>query len=114
MITIKMSKDIKKQKSKMFWGLTGRQMIFTALAIFIAIVVNCFMDNLNDTVKAILLITTSIPFLLCGWVQLNGLNFEKFAIIWIRNNFNNKERVFINESGLDHIKPIREKSKGKE
>ena len=113
MITIKMSKDIKKQKSKLFWGLTGRQMIFTVLAIFIAIVVNCILD-LNDTVKAVLVISTSIPFLLCGWVQLNGLSFEKFAVIWLRNNFTNKERVFMNESGLDHIKPMKEKSKRKE
>ena len=113
MITIKMSKDIKKQKSKMFWGLTGRQLIFTVLAILIAIVVNCVLD-LNDTVKAVLVISTSIPFLLCGWININGLTFEKFAAIWIRNNFNNKERVFMNESGLDHIKPMKEKSKRKE
>ena len=113
MITIKMSKDIRKQKSKLFWGLTGRQMIFTVIAIFIAIVVNCVLD-LNDTIKAVLVISTSIPFLLCGWVQLNGLSFEKFAVIWLRNNFTNKERVFMNESGLDHIKPMKEKSKRKE
>ena len=112
MITIKMSKDIRKQKSKLFWGLTGRQMIFTVLAIFIAIVVNCVLD-LNDTVKAVLVISFSVPFLLMGWISINGLTFEKFAAILIRNNFTNKERVFINESGLDHIKPIRE-SKRKE
>lgn len=112
MITIKMSKDIKKQQSKMFWGLTGRQLFFTVLAIFIAIVVNSILD-LNDTVKAVLVISTSIPFLLCGWITINGLTFEKFAVVWIRNNFNNKERIFINESGLDHIKPIKEKSKRK-
>ena len=113
MITIKMSKDIKKQKSKLFWGLTGRQMIFTALAIFIAIVVNCILD-LNDTVKAVLVISFSIPFLLMGWIQINGLTFEKFVAVWIRNNFTNKERVFINESGLDHIKPVKKKDKGNE
>ena len=113
MITIKLSKDIRKQKSKLFWGLTGRQMIFTVIAIFIAIVVNCVLD-LNDTVKAVLVISFSVPFLLMGWISINGLTFEKFAIIWIRNNFNNKERVFMNESGLDHIKPMKEKSKGNE
>ena len=112
MITIKMSKDIRKQKSKMFWGLTGRQLIFTALAILIAIVVNCVLD-LNDTLKAVLVVSFSVPFLLMGWISINGLTFEKFAIIWIRNNFNNKERVFMNETGLDHIKPIKE-SKRKE
>ena len=111
MITIKMSKDIKKQKSKMFWGLTGRQMIFTVLAIFIAIIVNCVLD-LNEEVKAVLVISTSIPFLLCGWININGLTFEKFAVIWLRNNFTNKERVFINESGLDYIK--KKKNKGDE
>ena len=109
-----MSKDIKKQKSKMLWGLTGRQMIFTALAILIAIIINCFMDNLNDTVKAVLVISTSIPFLSCGWININGLTFEKFAIVWVRHNFTNKERVFINESGLDHIKPVKKKNKGDE
>ena len=113
MITIKMSKDIRKQKSKLFWVLTGRQLIFTALAILIALAVNCILD-LNDTVKAVLVISTSIPFLLCGWININGLTFEKFAAVWIRNNFTNKERVFMNESGLDHVKPIKEKSKRKE
>ena len=113
MITIKMSKDIKKQKSKLFWGLTGRQMIFTVLAIFIAIVVNCILD-LNDTLSAVLVISTSIPFLLCGWININGLTFEKFAAVWFRNNFSNKERVFINESGLDYIKPVKKKNKGDE
>ena len=108
MITIKMSKDIKKQKSKLFWGLTARQLLFTVLAVLIAIVVNCILD-LNDTVKAVLVISTSIPFLLCGWISINGLTFEKFAVIWLRNNFTSKERVFINESGLDHIKPIKRK-----
>lgn len=112
MITIKMSKDIKKQKSKLFWGLTGRQMIFTVLAIFIALIVNCVLE-LNDTVKAVLVISTSIPFLLCGWISINGLTFEKFAAVWIRNNFSNKERVFINESGLDHVKPIKESKRKK-
>ena len=113
MITIKMSKDIKKQKSKLFWGLTARQLLFTVIAILIAIVVNCIL-NLNDEVKAVLVISTSIPFLLCGWISINGLTFEKFVIIWLRNNFTNKERLFINESGLDYIKPVKKKNKGDE
>ena len=103
LITVKISKDISKQKSKMFWGLTARQMLFTGIAIGFSILVNCVL-KINSDIKPFITIVLSIPFILCGWVNINGLPFEKYALLWLRNNSTNKERVFINESLGDYIK----------
>lgn len=102
MITVKISKDIQKQKSKMFWGLTARQILFTGIAITFSILVNCVLI-INSDIKPFITVALSVPFILCGWININGLPFEKYAAIWFKNNSTNKERVFMNESIKDYL-----------
>ena len=118
MVNVKISKDINAQKSKMFWGFTGRQILFTAIAIVFSLLINCVLD-FSKEIRPFLTVLLAIPFLCCGWININGLPFEKFAAIWIRNNTTNKERLFINESLGDYInvkrdKPVKGKNESQE
>ena len=119
MIKTKISKDIGKQSAKVFWGLTGRQMIFTAAAIIFSLAINCLDLGIPKELRQILTVGISIPFICCGWININNLPFEKYAIIWIKNNFGNKERFYINDDLGFYLKneyekerPIKEKEEG--
>ena len=78
---IKVNKEIKNYKESIFFGLSFRQFICSALAVGTAVVVYFGLRNVLDkeTVSWLCMVCAA-PVAVTGFFQYNGLNFEKF--IW--------------------------------
>lgn len=112
-IQVKISKDIQQYKSKIFWGFSPRQVISIVIAIVIGLLINFGGKFLPQDLRGFLTMAISVPFLLVGWIKVQGLPFEKYAAIFFRNNFVNRKRVFMNENLYHYIHEANKKKKSK-
>ena len=95
MIEIKVPKEIKDYKSKLFFNLSVRQFICTAAALAICvplyIVGRKYMD---EDVVSWLVILVGAPLLFTGFFKYNDMNFEELMQEWFNFNFNNQKRKY--------------------
>ena len=78
---IKVNKEIKNYKESIFFGLSFRQFLCSALALGAAVGVYFGLSNfLDKETVSWLCIVCAAPIAVTGFFNYNGLNFEKF--IW--------------------------------
>ena len=97
MIQKKMSGDITKMESKVFFGLTPRQVVYSVIAFAAAMLINKIFGFIKFETRGFIIITVALPHLACGWVKIQGLPFEKHLWILIKYNLSKKERVWEDE-----------------
>lgn len=77
---IKVNKEIKNYKESIFFGLSFRQFLCSALALGAAVGVYFALSNVLDKeTVSWLCIVCAAPIAVTGFFQYNGLNFEKFV-----------------------------------
>ena len=77
---IKVNKEIKNYKESIFFGLSFRQFLCSALALGAAVGVYFGMSKILDKeTVSWLCIVCAAPIAVTGFFQYNGLNFEKFV-----------------------------------
>ena len=83
---IKINKEIRQYTESVFFGLSLRQCIFSALACGSAVAVYfIFKPILNTTIISWLCMAVAVPFVLLGFVKYNGMTAEKFFWAWIKS-----------------------------
>ena len=53
------------------------------------------------------------PLIGCGWIKIQGMTLEKYAMVFIKSNLINKERLFVNESIKDYLPEANKKKRAK-
>ncbi|MDD4146329.1 MAG: PrgI family protein [Clostridia bacterium] len=85
MIEVKIPKEIRTYKEKLFFGLNLRQTICAALAIAINVPLYIFVRPLiGNDLASWLIIITAVPLFLIGFFQYNGMPFEQFILCILR------------------------------
>lgn len=85
---IKVNKEIKNYKESIFFGLSFRQFLCSALALGAAVGVYFALSNVLDKeTVSWLCIVCAAPIAVTGFFQYNGLNFEKFVWTVIKSEF---------------------------
>lgn len=85
MIEVKVPREIRSYKEKLFFGLNLRQTICAAMAIGLNIPIYFLLrPYIGDDLTAWLIIIIAVPFFLVGFFQYNGMPFEQFALCIIR------------------------------
>lgn len=85
---IKVNKEIKNYKESIFFGLSFRQFLCSALALGAAVGVYFGLRNVLDKeTVSWLCIVCAAPVAVTGFFQYNGLNFEKFVWAVIKSEF---------------------------
>lgn len=85
---IKVNKEIKNYKESIFFGLSFRQFLCSALALGAAVGVYFGLRNILDKeTVSWLCIVCAAPIAVTGFFQYNGLNFEKFVWAVIKSEF---------------------------
>ena len=83
---IKINKEIRQYTESVFFGLSLRQCIFSALACGSAVAVYfIFKPILNTTIVSWLCMAVAVPFVLLGFVKYNGMTAEKFFWAWVKS-----------------------------
>ncbi|MDD4666032.1 MAG: PrgI family protein [Clostridia bacterium] len=85
MIEVKIPKEIRTYKEKLFFGLNLRQTICAALAIVINVPLYIFVRPIiGNDLASWLIIITAVPLFLIGFFQYNGMPFEQFILCILR------------------------------
>lgn len=85
---VKINREIRNYTEAVFFGLSLRQIIFSACAIVVSVVVFFLVKPLLGTeTTSWICILAAAPFAALGFVKYNGMTAEKFIIAWIKSEF---------------------------
>lgn len=81
MIAVRIPEEIRKYKEKIAFGLTARQLICTILTLFICVPLYWYGKNyIPEEILAWIVIAIAVPLEAIGFVRINGMPMEKYAI----------------------------------
>ena len=87
-IEIKINKEIRRYKESIFFGLTFRQFICSALALGAAVwVYFTFKTALGEEAVSWVCILAAVPVAAAGFFKYQGLPLEKFIVAWVKSEF---------------------------
>ena len=83
---IKVNKEIRDYTESVFFGLSMRQFIFSALACVVAVLLYFLLRNhLGLETLSWVCILGAMPFGVLGFVKYNGMNAEEFLVAWFKS-----------------------------
>ena len=111
---VKINKEIRQYKENIFFGLSLRQFICSALACVVAVgIYFIFKPILKNTgTVSWLCIAGTVTFALLGFVKYNGMTAEKFFIAWIKSEILTPKKLVFKPSNL-YLEMYRQCQKGK-
>ena len=85
-IEIKINKEVRDYQESIFFGLSLRQFICSAMAIAVAVLLYFLLGRiLGSGEVGWVCILAAFPFAICGFFRYNGMYFEQFAWTFIRS-----------------------------
>ncbi|MDY4603431.1 MAG: PrgI family protein [Bacteroides uniformis] len=98
---VKINREIREYTESMFFGLTLRQFIFTALAAA-ASIISYFLLRPVIGIEAVswVCMLTAVPFAVLGFVRYNGMPAEKFIWAWIKSEILMPKHLCFGNSNL--------------
>lgn len=102
MIELEVPKDIRKYEAKLFGPFTTRQLIcFVAACIIAFVVYKSAILLMPQDICIFFTLIIIAPLLLCGWVKVYGMPFEKFAKVAFTTTFvSPKVRKYVTENAF--------------
>ena len=95
MIEIRIPKEIKNYREKLFFGLTLRQCICTAIALLICVPIYIFGNRfLPQEAVSWVVILIAVPLMFTGFFRYNDMAFEQFALEIIRFYTSPQQRIY--------------------
>ena len=85
-IEIKINKEVRDYQESIFFGLSLRQFICSAMAIAVAVLLYFLLGRiLGNGEIGWVCILAAFPFAICGFFRYNGMYFEQFAWAFFRS-----------------------------
>jgi len=83
---VKINKEIRQYTESIFFGLSLRQFICSALACIVAVGIYFIFKPIFDTgIVSWLCMAGAVPFALLGFFKYNGMTAEKFFVAWLKS-----------------------------
>ena len=83
---IKINREIRNYTESIFFGLSLRQSVFSALAIIMAVILGfVFQGKVHTEVLSWICVFGAAPFALMGFVTYHDMTAEQFAWAWLRS-----------------------------
>lgn len=109
MINIRIPKELTEYKSKVIFGLTGRQLVCFGIAMVIGVPVYfAARTYLGSTIASYILIAVSMPCFAFAVIKKNELPLEKYLKVAIRNRFTPQVRKYQNNNSYDTLIDLEE------
>ena len=107
MLSVPVHKDVTEYQPKVIGGLTARTIICIGAAAGCALAFGMlctfvFHVDINDVIYLVWL--AAAPAALLGFYTPHGMNFEKFAPLWLAHNFNEQCLVYVSASNRGEFK----------
>ena len=85
-LEIKINREIRNYTESMFFGLSFRQLVFSLLAMLVAVGLYFLLQPALDTeTVSWLCVLGAAPFAAMGFITYHGMTAEQFLWIWIRS-----------------------------
>ena len=81
-----MSRDIREYEPKIVASLTKRQIIFVGIGALIGIPLAMYLPIPNIFIRLFLVVCLVLPFVMCAWVDFQGMHSEAFFLYVIKNS----------------------------
>lgn len=95
MIEIRIPKEIKNYREKLFFGLTLRQCLCAGVALLICVPLYIFGNKIMpQEIVSWLVILIAAPLMMAGFFRYNDMMFEQFAVEMYYQNFTPQKRVY--------------------
>ena len=95
LIEIRIPKEIKNYREKLFFGLTLRQCLCAGAALLICVPLYIFGNRfLPQEAVSWVVILVAVPLMLTGFFRYNDMMFEHFAAEWLFQNLTPQKRVY--------------------
>lgn len=95
MIEIRIPKEIKNYREKLFFGLTLRQCICAGAALLICVPLYIFGNKfMPQELVSWAVILIAAPLMMAGFFHYNDMMFEQFAVEFFYQNFTPQKRVY--------------------
>lgn len=95
MIEIRIPKEIKNYREKLFFGLTLRQCICASVALIICVPLYIFGNRfLPQEAVSWIVIIVAVPLMLVGFFRYNDMMFEKFIFEFLSHNLRSQKRIY--------------------
>lgn len=108
---VKINKEIRNYTESMFFGLSLRQFIFSAVACGVAVGLYFILRPYfgTETLSWVCILGAS-PFAVMGFVKYNGMTAEQFVWAWIKSEFLMLKKLMFNPDNLyyEAMKPTLE------
>ena len=98
---VKINKEIRNYTESMFFGLSMRQFIFSALAVAVAVVLYFVLKPIvgMETVSWVCILGAA-PFAAIGFVTYHGMTAEQFLWAWIKSEILMPKRLTFRPTNL--------------
>lgn len=109
---VKINREIRNYTESMFFGLSLRQCIFSALACVVAVAIYFLLEPyLGTETVSWMCILGAAPFAALGFLKYHGLNAEQFVWAWIKSEFLTPKKLVFRSTNtyLEIMKPSIEK-----
>jgi len=107
---VRINKEIRNYTESMFFGLSLRQLIFSALAISVAIgVFFGLRSHLGTETVSWICILGAAPFAAMGFITYHGMTAEQFAWAWLKSELIMPKRLIFKPTNLyyEAIRPLK-------
>ena len=95
MLEVKIPIEIQGYKSKLIAGLSFRQIIAIGGAIVTALPIGVFgHERISMDILPWFIILVTVPWVLWGFINFQGMKLEEYIHSWLNYNFNPKKRVY--------------------
>lgn len=117
---IKIPKEVRSHKETLFFGLSARQFLCSALAVGMAVGVYVLLkDVLGQETASWLCVVAAAPLAVAGFFQYNGLTFEQFVwaflkseLLCARPRVFRSENIYLQAMGMGKKKKPAKRRKG--
>lgn len=98
---VKINREIREYTESMFFGLSLRQFIFSALACIVAVCAYFLLrPHLGTETVSWVCILVAVPFAVVGFVKYNGMTAEKFIWAYIKSEILIPKRLVFRNTNL--------------
>ena len=99
---VKINKEIRQYKENIFFGLTMRQFVCSALACIVAVGIYFITKPIFNNTGTVswLCMAGAVPFALLGFLKYNGMTAEKFLKAWVKSEILTPKKLVFKPNNL--------------
>ena len=111
-LEVKINREIRNYTESMFFGLSMRQFIFSALAILVAVGLYFLLKpHFGTETVSWMCILGAAPFAALGFITYHGMTAEQFLWTWLRSELLEPKELRFESSNL-YYEALKDKLKG--